>query len=192
LHFTLSDLIADIAQNGAEAGASLLELAIGEEILEGKPEFRFSVKDNGKGMTAEQMKKAQDPFVTDGVKHPKRKIGLGIPFLIQTAEMSGGAWDMQSEPGKGTSISAWFDEGNVDTPPMGDIPGCLRTVLTFEGPAEIVVHRFRKGIKAGGGEWGGSDLDYTVKKSELVDALGDLEDAESLVLLTKYLKSFEE
>jgi nitrogen fixation/metabolism regulation signal transduction histidine kinase len=92
VHFTLADLIADITQNACESGADLVEL----EVKEGSPSdeggngLRFEVKDNGKGMTKEELQRAVDPFVTDGVKHPHRKIGLGLPFLIQTAEQSGG------------------------------------------------------------------------------------------------------
>ncbi|MCL2374786.1 MAG: ATP-binding protein, partial [Treponema sp.] len=122
--------MTDIAQNGAEAGADLLELEVSETADSGgRRELRFTVKDNGKGMTAEELKAAQDPFVTDGVKHPHRKVGLGLPFLIQTAEISGGGWEMESAKRVsphtpcGTTVSAWFDLGNVDTPPMGDIPG---------------------------------------------------------------------
>ena len=141
------------------------------------------VRDNGKGMTKEELSRALDPFVTDGVKHPHRKVGLGLPFLIQTAEQSGGGWDVQSEKGKGTTATAWFDTGNVDMPPVGDLPGMFRSVLMFNGPDEVVIRRQRKG---------GTALDYEVRKSELVEALGGLEDAGSLTMLGQYLRSQEE
>lgn len=181
MHFTLADLITDITQNASEAGAGLVEL----EVRETGGEFRFLVRDNGKGMTKEELGRAVDPFVTDGVKHPHRKVGLGIPFLIQTAEQSGGGWDVQSEKGKGTTATAWFDMHNVDTPPMGDLPGMFRTILMFEGPADVLIRRSRNGD-------GVRALEYEVRKSELADALGDLEDTGSLVLLDKYLRSLEE
>ena len=179
----MTDLVTDIAQNGAESGAGYLELFVSEA-----REFRFTVNDNGKGMTDTEMKKAQDPFVTDGIKHPHRKVGFGIPFLIQTAEASGGGWKMESrkrgfcDGPSGTVVSAWFDMGNVDTPPLGDIPGMIRTVLLFNGPDEIVVRRFREE----------PPLEYEVRKSELSGALGDLEDTQSLILLDQYLRSLEE
>ena len=145
------------------------------------------VRDNGKGMTAEELSRALDPFVTDGVKHPHRKVGLGLPFLIQTAEQSGGGWDVQSEKGKGTTATAWFDTGNVDTPPVGDLPGMFRSILMFDGPDEVVIRRQREGTLPGG-----TALDYEVRKSELVEALGGLEDAGSLAMLGQYLHSQEE
>ena len=192
MHFTLADLVTDITYNGCEAGASLVELEVSEAqgngALSGSPvnggEFRFLVRDNGKGMTKEELNRALDPFVTDGVKHPNRKVGLGLPFLIQTTTMSGGGWDVQSEKGKGTTVTGWFDTGNIDTPPVGDIPGMFRTILMFNGNAEICIRR-KAELKDGTVD------EYEVRKSELVDALGDLEDAGSLVLLDKYLRSLE-
>jgi len=256
VHFSLADLAADIAQNSAESGASLVRLEIREIIAPGnrhgvsvgasgqaeasgqdgasgqagvaapaKEEFRFIAGDNGKGMSGAGLDRAMDPFVTDGVKHPERKVGLGLPFLIQTAIQSGGGWriisatadgewtvrsggigtdgitgkdsagkggadtggkvaGVHSADASGTTVEAWFDLVNVDTPPVGDIPGLFRTVLLFSGPEEIVLKRSRKG--------GNAELDYEVKKTELIEALGgDLEDVSSLVLLGQYLKSLE-
>ncbi|MCL2180347.1 MAG: sensor histidine kinase [Treponema sp.] len=176
MHFTLADLVTDITQNAVEAGACEVELDV--EISD--KEYRFLVKDNGKGMTEEELKRALDPFVTDGIKHPHRKVGLGLPFLIQTAEQSGGGWDVKSEKGKGTTVTAWFDTGNVDTPPAGDIPGMFRTILMFDSSAEIIIRR-----KSQGGE-------YEIRKSELSEAIGGFEDVDSLVMLKEYLNSLEE
>jgi hypothetical protein len=183
LHFTLADLVTDITQNGCESGASQVELEIAEDAL--KKEFRFLVKDNGKGMTKEQLARAIDPFVTDGVKHPHRKVGLGLPFLIQTAEQSGGGWDIQSEKGTGTVATAWFDTGNVDTPPVGDLPGMFRTVLMFNGPEEIVIRRTSR-------QEGKEPLEYEFRKSELEEALGGFEAAGAMVMLDQFLRSQEE
>ena len=228
MHFTLADLTADIAQNGAESGAGIVELdvhetySLGDMEHQAVNEFRFIVRDNGKGMSAAELDRAMDPFVTDGVKHPGRKVGLGLPFLVQTAVQSGGGWQINSakageeavvrkggtasesdvtekaggiaekapgiaekEPGgTGTTVDAWFDLANVDTPPLGDIPGLFRTVLLFTGPEETVFKRSRKGGEK-------PDLDYEMRKTELIEALGDLEDASSLILLGKYLRSLE-
>jgi len=181
MHFTLADLITDITQNACESGAELVEL----EVIEGGGEFRFLVKDNGKGMTKEELSRATDPFVTDGVKHPHRKVGLGLPFLIQTAEQSGGGWDIQSEKGKGTTVTAWFDANNVDTPPLGGLPGMFRVILTLNTRAETLIRRRRKMEN-------GAEDEYEIRKSELAEALGSLEDAGSLVLLDQYLRSLEE
>ena len=176
MHFTLADLVTDITQNAVEAGAETVELDVSEN---GK-EFRFLVRDNGKGMTQEELKRAIDPFVTDGIKHPNRKVGLGLPFLIQTAEQSGGGWDIKSEKGKGTTVTAWFDTANVDMPPVGDICGMFRMILMFNSSAEIILRRKKP------------DDEYEIRKSELAEAIGGFENAGSLVLLKEYLESLEE
>jgi len=181
MHFTLADLVTDITQNACEAQSDTVEL----EVSETGEEFRFLVKDNGKGMTKDELNRALDPFVTDGVKHPHRKVGLGLPFLIQTAEQSGGGWDIQSEKGKGTTAAAWFDIKNVDTPPVGDIPGMFRTILMFNGPENVIIRRRLKLSD-------GTEKEYNVCKLELKEALGGLQDTESLILLNKYLRSLEE
>ena len=175
MHFTLADLITDITQNAVEAGSGLVEL----EVSEDEKEFRFIVKDNGKGMTEEELKRAIDPFVTDGIKHPHRKVGLGLPFLIQTAEQSGGGSDIKSKKGVGTTVTAWFDIKNVDIPPTGDVPGMFRTILMFNSDAEIILRRKKP------------DNEYEVVKSEAAEAIGGFEDAGSLVLLKEYLSSLE-
>jgi hypothetical protein len=180
MYFTLSDLIIDITQNAVESEASQVEL----EVQETEREFRFSLKDNGRGMNQHELERAIDPFLSDGQKHPHRKVGLGIPFLIQTTLQSGGSYDLHSEKNAGTTITAWFDLTMVDTPPVGDISGMFRTVMLFAGPEEICIHRSR--------QTGEGELSYKISKSELRDVLGDLEDTASLILLDRYLKSMEE
>jgi len=135
-------------------------------------------------MDSEELKRAQDPFYTDGIKHPNRKVGLGLPFLIQTAQQSGGGWEIKSDKGNGTRVCAWFNTKNIDTPPAGDIPGTFRTVLLFPGPREMHIKRTLENDKGG--------LDYEIKKTEISEALGGLDDAQSLLLLDQYLHSMEE
>ncbi len=180
MHFTLCDLAADIAQNAAESGASAVEA----DFTETDREFRFRIADDGKGMTEAELERAKDPFHTDGKKHPGRRVGLGIPFLIQTAAQTGGGWEIRSRKGAGTTVEARFDLTNLDVPPVGDVPGLIRTVLLFEGPAETLVRRTFEG--------GRGRTSYEIRKTELADALGGLEDAGALVLLGEYLRSLEE
>lgn len=180
MHFTLCDLAADIAQNAAESGASVVEA----DLFETDREFRFRIVDDGKGMTEEELERAKDPFHTDGKKHPGRRVGLGIPFLIQTASQTGGGWDIRSRKGSGTTVEANFDLTNLDAPPVGDVPGLVRTVLLFGGPSEAVIRRAYEG--------GRGKTSYEIRKTEIEDVLGGLEDAGALVLLGRYLRSLEE
>ena len=76
----------------------------------------FSVEDNGRGMSKEFLSKVTDPFTTT---RTTRRVGMGLPFLKQSAELCGGGLDIVSEPGKGTKITASFIMGSIDRPPSG-------------------------------------------------------------------------
>ncbi len=180
MHYTLCDLCADLTQNATEADAC--EITV--EFTETDTSLTVYIRDNGKGMSPETLKKVTDPFYTDGIKHPKRKIGLGIPFLIQTAAAAGGKWDISSETGKGTTVFMQFDLTNIDTPPIGDTSGLFRQICTFPGDYEMIIRRKKTGASG--------SLDYTVRRSEILDALGSLDDAESLSLFGQYLQGLEE
>jgi hypothetical protein len=173
-------MFSDLTQNAFEAASSLITV----ELKQDDREISIRIEDNGKGMSPEQLKKATDPFYTDGIKHPGRKVGLGIPFLIQTADETGGSWNIRSESGRGTIVEARFDLTNIDTPPVGDVTGYFRQILTFDGRYEMVIHRKTMA------------LDYEVKRSELLEALeleeiGSFTDANALSLLGQYLESIE-
>ncbi len=179
MHYTLCDMICDIAQNSVEAKASNVTL----ECIQDSKWLKVIVSDNGKGMSPEAIENSKSPFYTDGLKHPNRKIGLGIPFLIQTVEETEGKWSITSKEGQGTTISMEFNLKNIDTPPVGNISNLFETVLTLPGNFDMDIHRvnFSK------------NLDYVLKKNEIIDALGgEMESASSLLLLKKYVESQEQ
>lgn len=178
MHYTLCDMLADLTQNAVEANSSKVVI----EFDQTDKDLTVFIKDDGKGMSEETLKKAQNPFYTDGVKHPGRKVGLGIPFFIQTIEETNGQWKITSEVGKGTTIYACFDLTNIDTPPIGDVPGFFRQILLFHGNCEMEISRKKDGQEK---------LDYLIKKSELIEALGDLENVANLALLGEFLESQE-
>ncbi len=183
MHYTLCELLTDVTQNSVEAGASKITV----EFNETDEALKVSIRDNGKGMDAATLERIKDPFYTDGIKHPKRRVGLGIPFLIQTVTETGGSWNIESAPGSGTTVFMTFDLSNIDTPPVGDVPGFFRQILMFQGTAEnydLEIIRTKTQNTA--------NLNYTILRSELIDALGGIEDADSLVLLGQYLSGLEE
>lgn len=176
MHYTLCDLFADLTQNSVEAKASYIIV----EFLETTSNITVYIRDNGKGMSEQTLKRATDPFYTDGIKHPKRKVGLGIPFLIQTATDTNGKWNITSTENVGTTVFACFDTTNIDTPPIGDIPSFFRQILTFNADYEMKIIRKKP------------NNSYELLRSELIDALGNLQIATNLVLLGEFLASQEE
>ncbi len=192
MHYTLCDLFSDLVQNSVEADSTVVTVR-----MERSPSaISLVIEDDGKGMSPEELARAQDPFYTDGVKHPGRKIGLGIPFLIQTAESTGGSWKIESvkrgfgAEKAGTRVECRFDLTNIDTPPAGDVSGFFAHVLTFDGRYEMAIdYRETKG---------GTDArEFTLRRSELLEALdleeeGGFTDANSYVLLGQFIESLME
>ena len=178
MHFTVSDFLLDLAQNSVEAGASHIVV----RVVQSDGAIEIAIEDNGKGMDAETLARVKDPFFTDGKKHAKRRVGLGIPFLVQALEQVDGEFSLESVPGVGTRLRFSFPLDHVDTPQMGDLPGFFLSALCFDGEYELVIQR-RDGYR---------DLDYELTRSSLVEAVGDLHDTASLVLVRRFLESQEE
>ena len=118
--------ILDIAENSVRAEASHVEITVSvqpkEDIL------TVMIRDDGCGMTPEQVGKVQDPFFTT---RTTRKVGLGIPFFKQAAESTGGSFQIRSEKGKGTEVTAVFGLSHIDRMPLGDISAVIHTLIIF-------------------------------------------------------------
>lgn len=120
----LSAHVLDIAENSTRAGATEVDVTV-EENSE-KDILLFSVKDNGSGMSKEFVAKVTDPFTTT---RTTRRVGMGLPFLRQSAELCGGGLEIDSHLGKGTTITATFSLSSVDRPPIGDMPATMMTLI---------------------------------------------------------------
>lgn len=175
MHATLSDIIADTAQNSIEAGASRIEVAV----TEANGRIGVRIADNGKGMDAAAVGRAFDPFCTEAGKHDRRKVGLGLPLLKQTCEACGGDVRLTSEKGVGTTLTYSFDAASIDLPPMGNLPETALALFNYPGDFELIFSHSR------GGE------SYEVSRHELADAVGGLESAEGLSLAREFLQSQE-
>lgn len=129
----LSLYVLDITMNSVRAGAT--EIFV--ELCEAGEWLTFTVRDNGCGMTREQVARLSDPFFTT---RKTRKVGLGIPFLKMLAEMTGGKVTItsvhQSESDDhGTTTTAIFGKNHIDFIPLGDM---VETVITLiQGSPEI-------------------------------------------------------
>ncbi len=120
----LSAHVLDIAENSVMAKGTEIRIEILEERYRDK--LTFSVKDNGKGMNEDFVSKVTDPFTTT---RTTRRVGMGLPFLKQSAELCGGRLEIISEPGKGTKTTATFKMSSIDRPPLGDIPATMMALI---------------------------------------------------------------
>ena len=171
----LSQHILDIFENGAHAGASRMHIDIEEDL----PQDRLSItiQDNGRGMDAEMLRHIADPWVTT---RATRKVGLGIPFFKQTAEMCGGEFSIRSTPGVGTLISAAFQHSHIDRPPLGDLAGTLLCMIVGYPDVDIV-YRHRV-----------AEREFTLDTREIRAILGDdvpLSDPDVLGFLRETLET---
>ena len=135
----LSLNLLDIVENSTRAGASLVTIQVIEE-----PELdrlTLSVEDDGCGMSPELLAAVQDPFTTT---RTTRKVGLGIPFLKEGAEMTGGSLDLWSKEGEGTKISATYGYSHIDRPPLGDLAETVVTLVQCHDQTDFCyTHRYR-------------------------------------------------
>ena len=125
--------ILDVSQNSIASKASLIEISV--EIDTRRKELVFEIKDNGCGMNEEQLANVTDPFFTS---RTTRKVGLGVPFLKQAAEATGGSFEIQSQVGVGTRIRTLFHTGHIDCMPLGDITETIWSIVTMNEALDFV------------------------------------------------------
>lgn len=156
----LSLYVLDITMNSVRAGST--EISI--ELIEEGEWLTFTVRDNGCGMTKEQLQKLENPFFTT---RKTRKVGLGIPFLKMLAEMTGGSVKITSVhesagADHGTVTMAKFGKNHIDFIPLGDMVETVKTLI--QGSPEINFtyrHRTDKG-------------EVTLSCAEMREVLGDV------------------
>ena len=123
--------VLDIAQNSTAAQASRLDITL-EETGE---EITLTIADNGRGMSPQLLSQVSDPFTTT---RTTRKMGLGLPLLRLAAEQTGGSMEVESAVGSGTQVTARFEAGHIDCPPVGDMADTI--TLLLQGAPTLELH----------------------------------------------------
>lgn len=119
----LSLHLLDLAQNSIRAEASLVTIRL---TLAENGWLTFELKDNGKGMSPELLRRVTSPFATT---RTTRKVGLGIPMMMENTQRAGGELTLESTVGQGTTLRATFDTRNIDCLPLGDLTGTLLSLM---------------------------------------------------------------
>ena len=120
----LSLYILDLVQNSVTAGAKHISITIMFDTA--ADTLTILIEDDGCGMSEELLSKVTSPFTTT---RTTRKVGLGIPMIMQLCEMCEGSFDIRSEPGKGTKLTLGFQASHVDLPPMGSLSETMLTLV---------------------------------------------------------------
>jgi signal transduction histidine kinase len=84
----------------------------------------IAIADSGTGMDEETLARAFDPFFT--TKAAGAGSGLGLPMVQGFAAQSGGAVQIRSRPGAGTTVELWLPQAD-DPPAATDRPGARET-----------------------------------------------------------------
>ena len=116
----IADHILDITENSIRANASKVEILL--SVNSDLNLLKLSFIDDGEGMSEELIERIKDPFFST---RKERRIGMGIPLLMQNSEMSGGEVIIQSQEGEGTIVVATFENENIDRPPLGDVADAI-------------------------------------------------------------------
>ena len=136
----LSLHILDVAENSISSSAKRIEIRINEDT--DKDVLTIEIKDDGKGMDEQTLKKSLDPFFTT---RTTRRVGLGLPLLAQAARETGGKIELDSSPGRGTTVRATFGYSHPDRKPMGDIHETLRTLVMGHPEIDLLYEHTRNG-----------------------------------------------
>lgn len=169
----LSLHILDIAQNSIVAETDEIRIAIIEDYEADR--LAICVKDYGKGMDEETLKKVVDPFYTT---RTTRKVGLGIPMFKAAAEQCDGSFTIESQLGVGTRIVAEFKHSHIDRMPLGNMADTLITIINSNDKIDMMyTHQI------------GNDK-FTLNTKEIKKTLGDLPitNLDVLIWLRDYIK----
>ena len=115
--------LLDIVQNSVRAGATEVDISFA---LASDGVLEMQVRDDGCGMSPEFVEQVSNPFVTT---RTTRKIGLGIPLLMQNTTLSGGSVKIDSKQGAGTTITAYWHTDSIDCLPLGDLGSTMATLI---------------------------------------------------------------
>ncbi len=137
----LSLHILDIIENSMAAGATKIDLEIDEMTTENR--LMIKIKDNGRGMDKETLRKALDPFYTT---KKTRSVGLGLSMLSQAAKEADGSFRVDSEPGQGTNVTAEFVYDHLDRKPLGNmVETIVACLVSLSAGADLKYRHCRDG-----------------------------------------------
>ena len=143
----LETVLVNLAANARDAmpGGGRLTLSAAAATAADRPDdcplpaggyVRIRVDDTGIGMDALTLARATEPFFT--TKGPGHGTGLGLPMARGFAEQSGGALDLTSRLGEGTTVTLWLPQarpeaaGTRPAPEPAAVPGGRLHVLLVD------------------------------------------------------------
>ena len=158
--------VLDIAQNCVRAAAKEVTVDVRADLT--KNTLTILIADDGCGMDEETLKKVTDPFYTT---RTTRKVGLGVSFFQQAAEITGGSFRITSRTGadSGTEVEAVFVLDSIDRMPLGDMPGTMHNLITMHEDIRWIYRFF-----AGTTDAQTDTASFVLDTAQIREVLGDI------------------
>ena len=102
----VGDALKELVRNAVEACSSGGAVTLMVQAIRPDHLVRFSVIDNGPGMSPKDRARAFDPFFSG--REAGRHRGLGLPKAFQAVQANGGQMALESKPGQGTTVRVTF------------------------------------------------------------------------------------
>jgi PAS domain S-box-containing protein len=103
LQQALLNLIGNAVKYSAED--SPIDVGANAALHDDRPAVAFHVRDRGVGMTPDQQARAFDAFYRSGEKRDVVGSGLGLTIVQEIVKLHGGAVQLESAPGAGTTVT---------------------------------------------------------------------------------------
>lgn len=100
--YRIQTALFNITQNSIEAMPGGGKITITAADDPAKKSVRISIADTGFGISADELKKVCEPFFSSHKDEGMR--GLGLAIVRDIVKVHGGRMDIESEPGRGTSV----------------------------------------------------------------------------------------
>jgi PAS domain S-box-containing protein len=140
----LEQVLVNLAVNAREAMPGGGTLAIATRKLPGRPLpsipgpgnwVELRVRDTGRGIPPDDLPRIFEPFFT--TKEKGRGSGLGLPTVFGIVEQAGGKIAIDSEPGRGTTVTAWLPAAPIEAEEAAP-PGTPRPPRAAAGETILV------------------------------------------------------
>ncbi len=106
----LQQALSNILSNAARfsTAGSRIEVMLAPATRDGRPGASVAIRDGGIGMTAPQQARMFESFYRTGDKPELEGAGLGLVLVREIVACHGGAIDVVSAPGAGTTVTIWI------------------------------------------------------------------------------------
>ncbi len=136
LEYALLELIRNAEQHADHEPDKPCSLRIW--VSQSENSVRFSIADNGAGMSEEELEHCCEPGFT--MSEDSNSLGLGLCLVRYFAKASKGKFKITSEKGKGTTVKLVLPKEQNDSEYMVSSPKMAEPI--YPNPIEVMLNRF--------------------------------------------------